>query len=107
MRVSGCRKREVSHIFLGIACLLERAEHQVREDTLLGLACKALSKPLVMPGSDLQIGGLDLLLESRIALALIAPAHPHATCRGQFRAQRIPESRGDLLEFEDSLGVRL
>src|SRR2546422_7841338 len=46
---------EVPEVFLRIARLLERAEHEVREDALLGLSGDALGEALVVAGNYLQL----------------------------------------------------
>ena len=60
-----------------------------------------------MSRSNLQIARLNLLLKSRIALALVAPTHAHTPRRGQLDTQRVAEGGGNLLELEDLLGIRL
>ena len=68
MRVGGRGEREVAKVFLRVARLLERAEHEVREDALFGLAFQARRQPLVMMRGHAQVAGLDALVGGRVTL---------------------------------------
>ncbi len=49
------REREMADILLRVARLLQRPQHQVGKNALLGLAFQALGQPLVVPRADLQL----------------------------------------------------
>ena len=96
----------MAEILLRVARLLERAQHQVGEDALLGLARQPLGEVLVVARRDLEVLRIDHLLEARVALAFVAEAHAHAAGRRQRHAQRIAEAGGDFLKLHHFFRVR-
>ena len=88
MRVGGRGQGEVADVLFRVARLLERAQHQIGKDALLGFALDALGEPLVMERTDLQFA-LNSLVKARVAVALVAKPHARAP-RGE--ATRCPAS---------------
>ena len=113
VRVAGRGQSEVAFVLLRIAGLLERAQHQVGEDALLGCSADAADEALVHLRRDGDaLGDLMLLRRARVAaaraaLAAVAAVGLHRElAHGQVaEAERVAEGGGGLFELDDALGV--
>ena len=109
VRVNRCGQREVAFVDLGVARLLQRAQHQVRQDALFRFARNLLRQLLVHARRNVHfLGDLDdvRIASAAMAIAPLGP-HLHALHRQRANAERIAEGRGDGLEIEDALGIGL
>src|SRR5690242_7935885 len=68
--IGACGQGKVAEVFLRIAGLFERAQHEVGKNALLGLAFDAPGQTLVMPRRDFEINCFQLLVEPPVLLAL-------------------------------------
>ncbi len=92
MRVAGGGQREVADVQVAIARLLERAQHQIAQDALLGLALDLGDELLIIARSEQRVVerhhfGFEFL---------------HRSGAGR---QRVAELRRDFLEFDHALGI--
>ena len=108
MRVGGRGEREVAEVFLRISRLLERAQHQVGENALLGLARQPLGQTLVVPRRDAEVAGLEAFVGALVAF-LAAGGVPTRDAKAPERravhSERVAERRRDFLELENFFRV--
>src|ERR1700756_5320213 len=111
-------ERKMTQRLDGIARLLQRTQHQVREDSLLGLTGNFLSEALIVLWSNLKILRARKPDDhSALARAGVPPASPRrrnppmangdAFLGEPGDPQRITEGMRQLFKFEDLLGVGL
>src|SRR5216683_125738 len=110
---------EVAERFSGIAGLLERTKHEVREDAFFGFPGDLSNQPLVMLRRDAQLGGAGKNhLHAAFAAVAIGVGTADFCGRGNaamadgnlalvqvFDAERITEGAGQLIELENLAGV--
>jgi len=111
-------EREVAEGFGGVAGLLERAKHQVREDALFGFAGEFLDEALIMLRSEIDVGGgkdgahLSLAaVAARVGASGFGGRGNFAVADGDFAlveifdAEGIAERAGEFLKLENFAGV--
>src|SRR5919108_1169997 len=81
MRVLVESKGKVAERIGGVACLLKRAQHEIREDALFGLAGDFSNEPLIMLRCDAQIARGER--DSHPTLAAFAIRVGTASLRGR------------------------
>ncbi len=105
--VAGAGEGEVADVLVAVAGLLERAQHEVGEDALLGMAADLRGQALVhLRGDGDGLGdlvGLGLAVGSADVAAVAAGLDAFDREAGE--AERVAELAGGLLEVEDALGV--
>ena len=110
MRVGWRRQREVAAIFLGVARLLQRAQHQVRQNAFLRLAGDFLGKLLIHARRDVNFFG-NFDVSGVLAGAVRASRRSALNCTRltgkRSDAERVAELRGDDFEVVDALGIGL
>ena len=107
--VGGRGQRKVAFVDLGVAGLAERAQHQVAEDALLGLALDARGQLLIHARRDGNV--FRDLVHARIAAAAMGVAPLAAgldALDGQSaEAERVAEAGGQLFKLDDAAGLGL
>ena len=109
MGVGGRGQREVSEILFRVSGLLQRAQHQVTEDSLFRFARNLFCELLIHARGDVDFFG-DLDLADALAGAVGGAAvgfHLHALDGQRADAERVSESGGDGFEVVDALGIGL
>src|SRR3954449_11016048 len=96
-------------VLFRVACLLQRTQHEVREDALHRRPFNLLRQLLVHARRDMHVfGDLDwtrLLARTTTIAALSAGLEPfYFQCA---HAERKPKSRGQVFKIEDALGIGL
>ena len=103
VRVAGGGQREVARVYIAIARLLERAQHQVAQDALLRLAFDLRDQLLIISRREMRIYR-SATSSGPCAIAPLSFTGERFT--GWRRAERIAELRRDLFEFDHALGIR-
>ena len=100
--VRGRGQRKVAFVDLGIAGLLERAQHQVAQNPLLRLAFDFGGQFLIHARRDGNIFGHLVLARAAAAAVGVAPlsAGLDALDRQSAQAERVAEGGGQLLELD-------
>ena len=109
VRVRWRGQREVAFVLLRVARLLQRAQHQVRQDALLRLARDLLRQLLIHARRDVDVFRDLQRLGALSGAGAFAPLglELHPLDRQRADAQRIAETRGDGLEVHHALGIGL
>ena len=110
--VAGRGEGEVAFVLLAVAGLLERAQHEVGEDALFGLAGDFGGEVLVHARGDGDGFGDFVLARIRAAASAFAALIFAAVAFGlEFadgevaEAEGVAEGRGGVFEFDDASGV--
>ncbi len=109
MRISRRRQSEVALVFLGVTRLLQRAQHEVRQNALFRGAGDFLHQLLIHARRDVDFfGQLDHgRAASGAAVGTLVGAGLHPLHRQSAHAQRIAEARGDVLKLKNLLRIGL
>ena len=98
----------------GVAGLLQGAKHEVRKNALFGLAGDFCGEALVMLRANGDVAGWKRDVHGPQAAAPFAAGRTHAAMAdgdaalGEiFHAEGVAEGVGELLEFQDFLGIGL
>ena len=109
MRISRGGESEVAFVLFRVTRLLERAQHQERQDSLLRLARNLLRQLLVHARGDVHLfGNLNLprILTAAVARSLVG-LELHSLDGQRTHAQRVSKARRHGRKVKDLLRVRL